>query len=163
MGKVGIGRGGIETASLFLSPDDLGVTFGAASATDVTGDVWRGWLVDAGTIEGVGGQVLIPPGWSTVDISIYWCNASIGSGDVSWRCDRGVAAVGVALARDTVGSVVTATAGAQNVLVETTLATGAAVSAGLPLTLSALRIADDVADTLANDATIIGIKISRAS
>lgn len=122
------------------------------------------FLVDATTPEGVAGTIRLPASWATVDVDMWWSNAGAGAGDVVWRGDRGVLTVGSAPPAVTSNTLAAITAPAQNVVTQTRIFTGIAVpTAGALFTIGALRGAADAADTLANDAAIVGFFISKAS
>lgn len=122
------------------------------------------YLMDASSAESIATVFEVPPGWTTMNVELWWCNDAGGSGDVVWREEhQAYTDGGNAGGADTVGSNTTDTAGTANVVVTTTLASGISVTAGGIMRLEIVRVATDSGDTLANDAAIISVKLIKAS
>lgn len=153
------------TGPLWLSAGDFVATFGSAALGNLGGTTNRvaAMLMDAAATEIVGASALVPPGWNTVNVKLHWSNAGAGAGDVYWRAR----AVSKADTEDTNAggsdTNTTATAPVANVLKITTILTGIAVEGNELLAIHLTRIGGDVADTLANDAGILGVAIERAT
>lgn len=154
-------------APIWVGADRLAATTSNAAASFIgAGGTARtpAFLLDATTPEGVGGTIRLPASWATVDVDLWWSNAGAGAGDVAWRGDRGTLTVGSAPPANISNIPPTATAPAQNVVAQTRLFTGVAVpAAGALFTIGVLRGAADAADTLANDAAVVGFLITKAS
>jgi hypothetical protein len=120
-------------------------------------------LLDASSVEVVAATTLVPPGWATFDLYYWWSNAGAGSGDVRWR----IASMSFADAATTesgdIDNSYTVTAPAQYVAKRSTGATGVSVTAGNIRRVTVMRLANDAADTLGNDAGLIGLELVRAS
>lgn len=135
-------------------------TLGNATFTVYRQDVL---LFDHDTDENATLTTFVPPGWTTVNLYLWWSNAGAGAGGVAWRHNRLVLADAVTT-DDGVASVTTvATAPAQYVAKRTTLASSVAVTANAPFRLVIGRNSQDAGDTLTNDAGVIGVEIVRAS
>lgn len=152
-------------ASEWIAAPDLHTQTGVPSLLMVGGanNGTPGWLMDAATHEAVAGSMVVPEGWATVNVVLLWANAGGGAGDVVWRSDLLMLTVGSTLNAGGAGPNVTATAGTQDILMSTTLRSGFAVTAGGIFHVDVMRLGADAADTLANDAGIIGLLIQRAS
>lgn len=147
---------------MWVSSTDLNATVGSPVIV-AAGATARhpGLAFDAAAVESADTTILIPAGWATVNVTLYWVQNVAGVGDVRWRCDRGAWADAVTLSH-TSGGVVTSTADSQYVVQTATMYTGLAVTAG-PLTFGIVRMATDGADTLPNDALVLGLLLDRAS
>jgi hypothetical protein len=152
----------------WASASALIATFGAPTLAGVgaAGDKTSlAWLLDATATENVTGQVLIPPGWATADIVLWWTNAGTGTGSVRWallheaQISGGDTLGGALSANDAVSS----TAPAQNVVKVEFLKTAVAVAPGQVLGFRVQRLGGHADDTLANDVGLLGIEIRRAS
>lgn len=107
---------------------------------------------------------LIPAGWATVHIDLYWTNAGTTAGNVTWLMRTGsLVGEGDTVNTPSFGSGVTAAAGAQNVVVKTRVGTSHPVQPGEPLNLYLIRNASEAADTLANDAVLLWAEVVKAS
>ena len=119
------------------------------------------WLLDAALTETVSCAAVIPSAWTSTDVELYWANAGAGAGNVRWQIDLSIAAIGGNLVTGGAATaLLTAAAGAQNVLVRSEIATGVAADAGDMLSLRIYRVGGDAADTLANDAGLIGVRLT---
>lgn len=150
-------------STIFLPSPRFGGILGSPA---LTGTHAVGWLLDASAVERLGCGFVFPSGWATYHVDFLWYNAGAGAGDVVWRHFRYQMEVGDNISSNgTDGSVqATGTAGAQNIVVQTRLATGQAVpAAGVIKTLIVDRFATDSGDTLANDAGFIGMLLTKAS
>jgi hypothetical protein len=121
-------------------------------------------LLDASSAESISSHFFVPPQWATAHIDLYWNNHSTGVGDVAWGIDYNAAASnGSTLTASVLGAAVTATAGAQDVVVVSRLVTGYGLTATTVQLLHIYRSAANAADTLANDAAVLGVLLTRAS
>lgn len=104
-------------------------------------------------------------GWKTYRVEFLWANGGAGSGTVAWRWMASSYAPGEAIASPATVATVAATAGAQDVVVSSQVATAQAVpAAGRLLTIRPFRVATSGAsDTLADTAQLLGVKLTRIS
>jgi hypothetical protein len=126
--------------------------------------LWGGVLFDASAAEAISFGGVLPHYWSTFDIKLWWANDSTGSGDVVWAVRYKFAANGTdAGTSPTTLTSTTATAGLNNVIVVSTAHSAVLNTSGNLLFLSVERTATDAADTLGNDAALIGVELVRVS
>lgn len=120
-------------------------------------------LFDAAVTEQAVGALYIPPEWEECKVRLLWVNAGAGAGDVRWELRLQHTAAGATI--NAVGPVVgtvTGTAAAQYLMVETVAATIAAnQGASADTMIRVSRLGGDAADTLANDAGLVGIVLER--
>lgn len=122
-----------------------------------------GGKFDAVSIEGLVWSTFLPTDWSTFDITIYWANFASGAGNVVWRVQHIFAGAGEHIGTGaTVSANTTAAAGAEDITVVTQLQAGASAITTEPLYLLLQRMANDGADTLANDAAVMGMLLTKA-
>lgn len=119
------------------------------------------WLLDFAGTEIIGGTVYVPPFWRLMNVDLYWC-AVTGTGDASFRCDVGAITAGAAVPDPPAGTQVTATAAAGTTTVVTRMATNMTAPDGLTA-IEVIRLGGDVADTLASDAGVIAVVLSRSA
>lgn len=159
-------QSGTSVRSWLVASRFLAAASGTPTQTNV-GSATRpipGWLLDAAAAESVHTSFDIPDSWATVDVDVWWINAGAGAGDVVWRLDWHKFAAGdSAQAVDTSTSLTTSTAGAQNIIVVTTIASGIAFESTKLNRVEVVRLATDAADTLANDAGFLGVMLRKAS
>jgi len=135
----------------------------------LTGSVVKGiqsgfgvWLFDQTSDEAIASTVMMPSEWTGYDIYLYWTNNGGGSGDVVWRYDRNIASDGVSFTTSTVtGFARTITAPVSDTLKVTLLEEGV-LPTGTIQSIQLARIASDAGDTLANDASLIGVRLLNA-
>ena len=155
-----------DLVSTWISPGEMSGVTGSPALSQTGGTAWPSWKLDAAAIEIVAvtvdkGRM---PGWATMNVDLWWTTDS-GAGDVVWRLDYVTPrADGDAYGTGaTVGTPVTVTAPANTNIKVTTLASGLAVpDTAKILLLKVIRLATDVADTLANDANIFGVRLGKA-
>ncbi len=123
---------------------------------------------DSDAIELAAAVDWVPQSWSTVDYYLWWSNAGAGAGDCMWYAIALSLADGVSIDSGNVigpsypGQALTAPA--QNVVKRSKLNTTAEpVTASSPLRVLVGRVGSDAADTLGNDAALLGIEIVRVS
>lgn len=121
------------------------------------------YMLDASTDEWVTTDVDIPKEWQTANLKLRYINGGAGSGDVVWlgHIDKANSASD-SVSAPSGGSATTVTATAQNQIDEVTLQTNVSLSGhdGL-VTVAIQRDADNIADTLANDAGVVCIILER--
>lgn len=163
--------GGVQAPELTsLASDDRWIpadrfllNFGSPTL-DATTHGLPAWLLDAAATEVVATTEFIPTGWITFNMDMWWSNASSGSGNV-------VANVRYGLLYDasnaTGGEVnlgnTTLAAPAQNIIKVTTVASGIYRPADGVVRINVRRVGGDASDTLANDASFLGIRLRRAT
>lgn len=157
------------TGTYVPKADDDKVTLGAADMRAVGGSPSEGtvgghtsWLLDASAVEDVSGAVLFPGHWATYDVYVWWYNAGAGSGDVRLFAMKSAYSDGGPPVTGFFGGV-TATAGTQNLYKRTQLSTGVSVATSGLSNFGVRRLANDAADTLANDIGVLAIELVKAS
>lgn len=140
------------------------VTAGSPSITAyATGAInWPAVLYDASSAEYAGSSAWLPAHWNTFHIDLYWTNAGGGSGNVVWTTLYQSFGDGDTTA-NLAGGNNTVTAPAQNVLKVSRTQSSINPTRGRPLFFVIGRLAADAADTLGNDAALIGVALVRAS
>lgn len=121
---------------------------------------WPMWLMDAAATEIIAATTMVPSSFANVKIELYWTNAGAGSGDVVWRASLDSKADAGTLANPSTLADNTITAPAQTVLKVSTLVASQAVDATKVLDFEIIRIGGNAADTLANDAGVIGVLLT---
>lgn len=117
------------------------------------------WLFDASSTENVRGSWLVPATWATAKIELVWTAAA--AGDVRWQVAGGWLGSSATPADDIAATEVTATTDVTTGdIVHTTVIASTAVTPG-PAHLRVQRQATNVVDTLAVDAQLIGVLITR--
>lgn len=121
-----------------------------------------GWLLDATSAESVGGLVELPSSWGAYTVELVWLNGSASTGNVVWQYAHRTLADGGTAATATQETAVTVAAPtAANGVKKTTLATALAVTERI-VGFRIDREAADAGDTLANDATILAVRFTKA-
>jgi hypothetical protein len=144
-----------------LLPASTFTTIGGAASMGAV-NVLTALLFDAAAVEESGTVGLVPANWPTFDILLWWTNAGAGVGNVRWRADHAVTSDGGTLTR-VINAAVTLAAPAQGVVKVSPLVYGIART-NLPVVhINAVRIGNDGADTLGNDAALIAIELRKAS
>lgn len=157
---------GTHDAHVWVSAGAMGLTSGSPSLADVGGDIAPAWLMDAAGTEIVAGSLYVPPSWTTASFKMYWTNAGAGAGDVVWSASYtdGLAdGDSIATGEATLLGDTAVTAPAESVLDIYTLNAGIAVTASQALSFRIARKGANVADTLVNDAGIVGVLIQRVT
>lgn len=120
--------------------------------------------LDASTNEGLALSCSPPSWWSTYNVDIYWTNSGTGSGNVVWYCSSTPSLTdGNTPANAFFFQTAATAAPAQNVVKVTRGISGATATAGAPLSFIPVRFASNADDTLANDAGLYGLMLTRAS
>lgn len=122
------------------------------------------FLFDASSQEFIANWFKVPKHWAGFNAAVHWVNAGSGSGDVVWAVLGKEFAVTETLnvADDQVSADTTTTAGAQDIVTTTSLALTFTCTPNEFFSLRVRRTAAAVADTLGNDAGLIGIRLARA-
>lgn len=152
--------------SLFIPAQQFAATSGSP-VMGTSGAVAAIMLFDQTGTEAASAFVQVPAGWVSYDIELWFVNAAASAGNVVWRCDRSNLGFGGGETIDpaTAGTQRTEAANATaNVVTVTTMDSAiSAPTAGEMLTLRIRRIGGDAADTLANDAGLVGLRLVKAS
>lgn len=155
----------VQTEAFFPAPLFVAITGSPVVGEASTNDI-GGYLFDAAATEIVIAVVAVPVGWATYNTELWWVNAGAGSGDVVWRLDYspGFGDGESSTSGIVAGTSRTATAPAGAVVEKTAMDSGIAVPTSGELTVLRLRrTGGDAADTLANDACMLGVKLVKAT
>lgn len=147
-----------------LGSDKFESISGSPAISLIGGNRRNAWAMDATTDEIIGTELYLEPGWGKMRIHIYWTNMGVGTGSAAWACNVGQISVGSTLnVADAGGSNIVATvAGAQDILMKTTLTPDfTTLIEGLPVFIRIKRAGTDASDTLANDAGVVMVQIER--
>lgn len=156
---------GSVLASVYLPAQ----VFVAVTGTPVVGEASTndigGYLFDAAATEIVFGMAQIPTGWNTYNTELWWVNAGAGSGNVVWRLDYSTGfGDGEAVNPGTAGTQRTVAAPAGTTAEVTAMDSGiTSPTTGELVPFRLRRIGGDAADTLANDACVLGVRLVKAS
>lgn len=151
------------TSTLWIPATGFTSVAGSPSAS-VQASRWPVWLFDQSIQETVGHAYAVPSDWSTADVDLYWSNPGAGSGNVVWTLTLDTAAdAGTLNASGTNSGNITDAAPAQHDLTVLALFSGATVTPGNLLNMRLSRVAGNGSDTLANDASLLGVKLTKAS
>ena len=123
------------------------------------------WSLDATAYEAIMATIQVPANWATVDVHVVWTNPASSTGNVRFRLYTQEFSDTDSTNAGTSNGDVDAAAPAQFVTQVTTLAVGVAVNGGPGeyLSLWLQRRGGDAADTLANDAAVLGFEVRKAS
>lgn len=119
---------------------------------------------DAAAQETADAFIQIPPDWQSAAVAMQWVNVGAGAGDVVWRVQVLESVLGSTLnAPDNIGggTGVTATALAQDIVNLTYITNLSPLSSDEILSIRVSRMATSGSDTLANDAGLIGLLLTR--
>ena len=158
----------LASDTIWISAPQMSATQGSPSLGSPSGfGYWAAWRLDAdAAVETIAGSFVVPPGWVTANVDLYWFNHGTGSGNVhigmTYRVDM---TAGSNLNNNVTDSTAqTVTAGLQNILVVTRMVTGWSLpAAGRVTNIAPYRLGSNVADTLANDIGVLGVLVTRAS
>lgn len=152
----------LETISLTPS------AFTAIQNTPVVGTVggtrYPAYLFDGTNDEMIGTWFVVPLNWTGFTMTVYWVNAGSGSGDVVFvgQCREFQDGDSVNVLTDQNSSNGTLTAGAQDVLMTTTIPGTFTCTAGKFFAARVKRTPTSGSDTLTNDVGVILVKLTRA-
>jgi hypothetical protein len=121
------------------------------------------WLFDAASNETISTTTIIPPGWASLSVHLWWSNAGAGAGDVVWYFYHDLFADGDDTDTNTLVTASAVAAPLQYVAKRQAFSGTVSVTAGQLLKTAIFRFASDATDTLANDAAVIGLELVRAS
>lgn len=135
---------------------------GTPSLTAV-GTYTLAWAMDAAAVETIGDNIHIPTGWATFDVTVIWANLGSGSGDVVFQLfmqslDDGTSISGV---NHAIHGPTAFTAAAQSVVEHSKIASAISTTGLRDLHLR--RVGSNAGDTLANDAGVLGIYLTKVS
>jgi hypothetical protein len=149
-----------DNTRLFVNTQWFNATSGSPTRI-----AWRGargtiWALDATTQETIDAMSMIPYGATQVYAYLWWANLGAGAGDVRWTLNlsTGLADGENANQADS-GLAFTATAGAQDVVVRSYAGVVASLDDLTAMPMRVIRVATDPADTLPNDAGVMGIEL----
>ncbi len=150
--------------SIYLPPAAFYAAQGSPTVGTIASGRYPAWMLDASTTESVCATFPVPNGWATARITVLWANASSGSGNVVFSVGTAVVASGGTIGAETSSPGATATAGAQDVLVQT-VCTGSTVTLtqGSILIMRVKRDGSNGSDTLANDCALLGVRLEKVS
>lgn len=152
-----------DVGAVWLGAADMNSILGAP-ALGAAANRFAAWHMDPASSESVAGSWRMPPSWSTVNVDIYWSHESASAtGDVRWQVLLDNAAADGSLNASGPNGQATATAGGQFVLKISRAITGEALTASHLTAARVSRLGGDAADTLGVDATLLGLRISKAS
>lgn len=149
--------------TIFISPAQMQINQGSPEQS-WTGGRTPCWLMDAASIEAVAFTFVTPDEWSSAELELYW-SAPSGTGDVVWQVQLGIMSAGNALPDGgNPNPDITVTAGTANRLIITNVPVGlGSIVPGRVMIGEVRRQANNVADTLASDAALIGVRITRTT
>lgn len=154
--------GSSSPANVWIPAAAMGPQTGSPSLASQASNYATAWLLDQTSNESIATNLVVPSGWSTADIDLWWSAEVNTGGNVVWQIFTDNDADGAAIGGSG-GSSSTVAAPAQSVLKKSTLATGATVTAGNLLNVLIFRTANSGSDTLAGDASVLGINLRKAS
>lgn len=146
--------------AVFIWPNAFTIQAGTPAVinTDVPG-----WLFDAAADEAIHTSIMLPSLWGIVNVDYLWSNEGAGAGNVRWVADLKTLSATNLTTEAVVTTGATSTAGAQNaVVIASDVISQLSVGPNDLYVLRVRRDADDAADTLANDARLLGVRIRRA-
>lgn len=158
-----------SATKLFIPPNNFRAAAGspAQSVERASGGAIGGvpaWVFDAASDESIASSAFITLPWTTVDIAYIWGNTAATSGDVVWgSTSLGAIEDGDSIVGATNSTVTVAAYNVTGKVKFTTVATGIACAQNQLFQIGVLRDADNVADTLANDAALYGVLLTKAS
>lgn len=152
------------TDPIWIPASRFFVTTGGPVIGAVAAGYTPAMLFDAAAIEACSAVVDVPSYWRTFNLELIWTNAGAGAGSVRWTAGYSKSTDGdamtVALANQGAATVV---APAQNVQKVTTMLAAIPVDGKRNFAIVILRTGSDAADTLGNDAGVLGLRLTRTS
>lgn len=151
-------------SDLWIPAKDLNVTTGAA-AMGLLGAGYTGALMfDAAAVEAASATVNLPADWRTFNFILVWTNAGAGAGACRWTAGYSKGGDGELLTA-ALANLGAATIAAPLLNVEkwSTMLAAIPVGGKRTFTVIILRTGSDAADTLGNDAGVLGILLNRTS
>lgn len=152
---------------IFVPAQVFSAYAGTPVITFPSGIITPKWDFDPATDEMIATIVDIPPTWKSVNVDLLWLSPVGATGDVTWQVDYYcltpdmVPQSGKQLAGATAGTPFTATVSA-NASRVSRMYTGERFAGGRPVAFRVRRLATNVADTSAQDASVFGLMITRA-
>lgn len=156
---------GSLTSNIWIPAKSFGIALNTPTNALIASGYGTGWSFPDAAQHGIASNMVVPTGWATVDVDMWWVNMASSSGDVLWRVFLDDDADGAALGGGSTPGALAAIAAPSTsaVLKKSTVATGFAVTAGRLLNIAIDRNGAGGGDTLANDAAIVGVNVRRAS
>lgn len=145
--------------TMFLPSKDFTMVSGTPTYARVSG--FDSYKLDSAAVEGGIITVAIPNYWKDIEISVLWSNDGAGAGDVRWNVGYAAAGVGNSAAVTQTFVNATHTAGAQNIIMSTSLSLSGLTGEKL-LQVAVYRDASNATDTLPNDVAWYGVILRRA-
>jgi lysophospholipase L1-like esterase len=162
LGVVGSHTHYLETATVFIPPDDMHL-YGGTPALSVNG-ITPGWTFAAAAVQNVAFGAVVPFDWNTFTVELLWANNGAGAGAVLWGVFWDSVTVGTALTQSGWSAVAPlVTAGAQNVPVLSAGNGPVGAPASKMLGFMIQRWGGGPGDTLANGAILLGVYLRKAS
>jgi hypothetical protein len=152
------------TDSIFIPMKEFTAVTGTPAITLAGGGRRNVLAFDAASLETADAFIQIPTGWQSIAVEVIWANLGAGSGDVVWRVQGLARTAGETLdtADNTGGAGTTITAGAQNIVMVSAMSGNLdLINENYYLSVRVSRLGTDAGDTLANDAGLIGITLTR--
>ena len=152
------------TDSIFIPMKEFTAVSGTPAITLAGGGRRNVLAFDAASLETADAFIQIPTGWESIAVEVIWANLGAGSGDVVWRVQGLARTAGETLdtADNTGGAGTTITAGAQNIVMVSAMSGNLdLINENYYLSVRVSRLGTDAGDTLANDAGLIGITLTR--
>lgn len=168
-GQVLTVAGGVPTWAAAVQ-EDFTIPAGAFAGTGPTlaetsaGSETAGWLLDQTAVERVAATFVMPTGWSTYAVDLWWMNTAATSGNVAWIVrSYPIASGGSATGNTDDAQTLAATASVATITKSTFHAVGVAATAGQLVDLLIIRNGAAGGDTLANDIAFIGAHVRKIS
>lgn len=144
-------------ANVFLTHTGSGALTGTAAGSNGI----PGWALDTTSDETLSTVLELPDSWTGFDAAVVWSNASTGAGGVRWDVNYESFAIGAAAGAGTTASATGTASTTQWLTVSTAVVSGGLVTAGNVFRLRVNRDADHAGDTMANDASFHGVRLTR--
>lgn len=151
--------------NIWLPAKAFGIALNTPTNALIASGYGTGWSFPDASQNGIASNIIVPTGWDTVTLDMWWVNMASSSGDVLWRVFLDDDADGTALGGGSTPGALAAIAAPTTaaVLKKSTIATGFDVTAGRLFNIAIDRNGNGAGDTLANDAAIVGVNIRKAS
>lgn len=147
---------------VWLSTQQLSIANGAPSLA--TNQGVTSWQMDQTLSEGVSGSVSIPRQWNSFSVTAYWTNPGTGAGDVRWVYYEGWFGPAEPVSLTGISGLIN-TAPAQNTFTSTTFSSirPTKTDKTKSLVVGMYRDGANAGDTLPNDASLLGVMLTRVT